>query len=134
MTITGGAGRGAYTDVRIYQGFPPDKAPERTGRAAGRTQERIVHDTVRGLMAQRPVGMPIPLQSSTTQKVGLRGIGSYSGVPGLGADAPLQAMLAQQQTSAAAAVGEADTGRKLLYAGLGVVALALVVSALTTPK
>jgi hypothetical protein len=99
VTVTGGAGAGANTTVTVYQ-TRPDTFPERRGRAAGRTQERIVRDTIHGLVAPRPRGTPIPLQAgtvaqyglmaprprgtpiplqtgATTQRVGLRGIGNY---------------------------------------------------------
>jgi len=70
VTVTGGAGAGAYTNVRVYQGAPDD-FQERDGRAAGRTQERIVRDSAYALMAPRPQGVPIPLQpDATTQRVG----------------------------------------------------------------
>lgn len=61
ITVTGGAGAGANTRVNVYQGAPPSSA-ERAGRAAGLTQERIVRDSARALVASRPRGTPAPLQ------------------------------------------------------------------------
>jgi len=43
------------------------------------TQEKIVRDSARGLVAPRPTGVPIPLQPATTQRVGLSGLGNYLG-------------------------------------------------------
>lgn len=61
ITVTGGAGDGAYTVVEVYQA-PQHDYPERSGRAAGRSQEYFARLQGRAATAPRPGGMPAALR------------------------------------------------------------------------